>query len=154
MPRLPAMDSWPSCRTWATGTRRGLDRRHRVPFTTVAERLRPESLFDRFVAYRESLGMEVLPLTGATHLFLTAPAAGTGRMICLLGDRDLTANGAEVSFFGLPARMPAGPAALALTAGSPLMPVSLWYEGPVMHIRMHPYVQPPARARATRRLRR
>ena len=32
-----------------------------VPFTTVAERLRPESLYDRFVAYRESLGMEVVP---------------------------------------------------------------------------------------------
>ena len=39
---------------------------HGVPFTTVAERLKPESLFDRFVAYRESLGMEVLPLTGGS----------------------------------------------------------------------------------------
>ena len=37
---------------------------HGVPFSTVAERLKPESLYERFVAYRESLGMEVLPLTG------------------------------------------------------------------------------------------
>src|ERR1017187_2721776 len=40
-----------------------IDRYHR-PFTTVAERLRPASLFDRFVAYRQSIGMEVLALTG------------------------------------------------------------------------------------------
>ena len=32
--------------------------------TTVAERLKPESLYEKFVAYRESLGMEILPLTG------------------------------------------------------------------------------------------
>ena len=37
---------------------------HGAPLTTVAERLKPESLYERFVAYRESLGMEVLPLTG------------------------------------------------------------------------------------------
>jgi KDO2-lipid IV(A) lauroyltransferase len=134
---LPHMGNWDQAGAWIAATG--------VPFTTVAERLRPESLFDRFVAYRESLGMEVLPLTGGDSPFLTLRRRlGEGRMICLLGDRDLTANGAEVSFFGLPARMPAGPAALALTAGSPLMPVSLWYEGPVMHIRMHPYVQPPS----------
>ena len=33
-------------------------------FTTVNERLKPESLYSRFIAYRESLGFEMLPLTG------------------------------------------------------------------------------------------
>src|SRR5438309_1954397 len=33
-------------------------------FTTVNERLKPESLYNRFIAYRESLGFEMLPLTG------------------------------------------------------------------------------------------
>jgi lauroyl/myristoyl acyltransferase len=43
-------------------------------FTTVAERLKPESLYRRFLEYRESLGFEVLPLTGAA-----GPAtSGTG----------------------------------------------------------------------------
>ena len=32
--------------------------------TTVAERLRPEELYLRFLAFRESLGMEILPLGG------------------------------------------------------------------------------------------
>jgi phosphatidylinositol dimannoside acyltransferase len=134
---LPHMGNWDHAGAWIAATG--------VPFTTVVERLRPEALYDRFVAYRESLGMEVVPLTGGDSPFLTLRRRlGEGRMICLLGDRDLTAAGVEVSFFGEPARMPAGPAALSLAAGSPLMPVSLWYEGPVMHLRMHPYVAPPA----------
>lgn len=34
------------------------------PPTVVAGRLRPESLFQRFVRFRESLGFEIIPLTG------------------------------------------------------------------------------------------
>ena len=59
-----AAPSW-RCRTAATGTSPGCGWCQRgYPFTTVAERLKPESLYDQFVAYRESLGMRVLPLTG------------------------------------------------------------------------------------------
>jgi len=34
--------------------------------TVVAERLQPESLFRRFVRFREGLGFEIVPLTGGT----------------------------------------------------------------------------------------
>jgi lauroyl/myristoyl acyltransferase len=100
-----------------------------MPFTTVAERLRPESLFDRFVAFRESLGMEVLPLTGGdSGPYRTLRARlEAGGMLCLLADRDLTSSGTPVQFFGETARMPAGPAALALDTDSVLLPVTLWY---------------------------
>jgi KDO2-lipid IV(A) lauroyltransferase len=97
---------------------------------TVAERLRPESLFDQFVAYRQSLGMEILPLTGGP-----AGAGGPsqilkdrlrqGALVCLLADRDLSASGVPVNFFGEPTRMPAGPALLAATTGAALLPVHL-----------------------------
>jgi lauroyl/myristoyl acyltransferase len=135
---LPHMGNWDQAGAWIVG--RG------ASFTTVAERLRPESLFDRFVAYRESLGMEVLPLTGgAVSTFSTLAARlRAGGFICLLGDRDLTASGIEVDFFGEPARFPGGPAALALATGAALMPATLWYEGDQMHIRMHPLIEPPA----------
>ena len=43
--------------------------------TTVAERLKPAALFDDFVAYRESLGFEVLPLTGGPT---RRPCSGSG----------------------------------------------------------------------------
>lgn len=102
-----------------------------VPLTTVAERLRPESLYDRFVAYRTGLGMEVLPATGGDGgVFETLAARlAEGRLVCLVADRDLTASGVEVEFFGRPARFPAGPAALAARTGAALLPVTLWYEG-------------------------
>ncbi|MFD0777039.1 phosphatidylinositol mannoside acyltransferase, partial [Streptomonospora algeriensis] len=104
---LPHMGNWDLAGAWVT--------RYGIPVTTVAERLKPESLFERFVAFREGLGIEVLPLTGgSTHSFgVLARRLRQGRLVCLLADRDLTATGVEVAFFGEPARLPAGPAALA-----------------------------------------
>ena len=101
-----------------------------MPFTTVAERLQPESLFERFVAFRESLGMEVVPLTGGRAAAVSAcspSGSRSGGVLCLLADRDLTATGIDVDFFGSAARMPAGPAALAHDTGAALLPVTLWY---------------------------
>jgi phosphatidylinositol dimannoside acyltransferase len=118
-----------------------------APLTTVAERLKPESLFDRFVEYRKSLGMEVLPL-GDLHVFgVLAQRLRAGRLVCLLGDRDLTASGAEVLFFGERAKMPAGPAVLALQTGAALLPVTLRYTPDGVHARFHPEVTPPEAAR-------
>jgi KDO2-lipid IV(A) lauroyltransferase len=118
---LPHMGNWDVAAIWLVG--RG------YPFTTVAERLKPDSLFDRFVAYRESLGMEVLPLTGgaAPPAEALASRLRRGRPVCLVADRDLSRNGVEVRFFGETARMPGGPALLAATTGAALLPVSLWF---------------------------
>jgi KDO2-lipid IV(A) lauroyltransferase len=111
--------------------------------------LRPESLFDRFVAFRESLGMEVLPLTGGTSApYRTLRARlQAGGMLCLLADRDLTSTGIPVQFFGETARMPAGPAALALETDALLLPVTLWYPedgAPGWRGCVHEAVRPPA----------
>jgi KDO2-lipid IV(A) lauroyltransferase len=118
---LPHMGNWDHAGAWLAGTG--------VPFTTVAERLEPASLFERFVAFRESLGMEVIPLTGGERppYELLAERLRGGGALCLLGDRDLTSTGIEVDFFGAPARMPAGPAALAHDTGAALLPVTLTY---------------------------
>jgi KDO2-lipid IV(A) lauroyltransferase len=96
-----------------------------APFMTVAERLKPESLYNRFLAYRESLGMRVVPLTGGER-----PSSAVlrdwlteGRSVCLLMDRDLGASGVPVSFFGRPTTMPGGPALLAAQTGASLHPV-------------------------------
>ncbi len=118
-----------------------------APFTTVMERLRPESLYDRFVAYRESLGMEVLAATGGEGGVFETLAARleAGRLVCLVADRDLTAGGVEVEFFGRPARFPAGPAVLALRTGAVLRPVTLWYEGDYWGARVHEEIPVPER---------
>jgi KDO2-lipid IV(A) lauroyltransferase len=62
-----------------------------------------------------------------------------------VADRDLSASGVEVKFFGETARMPAGPALLAQQTGALLLPVTLWYDGtPVMRGRVHPPIEVPA----------
>ncbi|MFF5789643.1 phosphatidylinositol mannoside acyltransferase [Streptomyces sp. NPDC012693] len=140
---LPHLANWDLAGVWVTRTLG-------VPFTTVAERLKPETLYDRFVAYRESLGMEVLPHTGGAAFGTLARRLRAGGLVCLVADRDLSSSGTEVTFFGEKTRMPGGPAMLALQTGALLMPATLWYdETPVMKGRIHPPVDvPPSGTRA------
>ncbi|WP_049570021.1 phosphatidylinositol mannoside acyltransferase [Streptomyces sp. SBT349] len=134
---LPHMANWDLAGAWLVT---GLG----TEFATVVERLRPERLFDRFVAYRESLGMEVLPHTGAASFGRLARRLRDGGLVALVADRDLSASGVEVTFFGETARMPGGPALLAQQTGALLLPVTLWYdETPVMKGRIHPPVPVP-----------
>jgi phosphatidylinositol dimannoside acyltransferase len=99
--------------------------------TVVVERLRPESVYDRFVAFREGFGLEVLPASGGTSSAFTtlAQRLQAGKTVGLLCDRDVTGRGMEVEFFGEKARMMGGAAALAVRTGAALMPVVLWFEG-------------------------
>jgi phosphatidylinositol dimannoside acyltransferase len=115
------------------------------PFTTVAQPLRPKELFDRFVAFREGLGMEVLAFGAPGVYEQLCDRLRTGGTVCLIADRDLSVTGVEVDFFGEPARMPAGPAALAIDTGAALLPVTLWYEDDCSVGRIHPQVPVPAR---------
>ncbi|KLJ04445.1 phosphatidylinositol mannoside acyltransferase [Streptomyces albidoflavus] len=134
---LPHLGNWDLAGAWVT-------RNLGVPFTTVAERLKPETLYDRFVAYREGLGMEVLPHTGGSAFGTLARRLRAGGLVCLVADRDLSASGVEVKFFGDAARMPAGPAILAQQTGALLLPVTLWFDAtPVMKGRVHPPVEVP-----------
>ncbi|MEU1531618.1 phosphatidylinositol mannoside acyltransferase [Streptomyces fagopyri] len=134
---LPHMGNWDLAGAWVTTELE-------TPFTTVAERLKPESLYDRFVAYREGLGMEVLPHSGGTAFGTLARRLRDGGLVCLVAERDLSASGVEVKFFGEATRMPAGPALLAQQTGALLLPVTLWYDdSPVMRGRVHPPVEVP-----------
>ncbi|MGW5212571.1 phosphatidylinositol mannoside acyltransferase [Streptomyces sp. NPDC004051] len=134
---LPHLANWDLAGAWATA---GLG----IPFTTVAERLKPETLYDRFVAYREGLGMEVLPHNGGSAFGTLARRLRDGGLVCLVADRDLSASGVEVDFFGETARMPAGPALLAQQTGALLLPATLWYDdSPVMRGQVHPPVAIP-----------
>ncbi|MEU4389851.1 phosphatidylinositol mannoside acyltransferase [Kribbella sp. NPDC023855] len=128
---LPHLANYDHAGAWAGRTG--------MPVSTVAERLRPESLFDRFVAYRAKLGMEVLPLTGSDeHVFgVLAQRLRAGGFVCLVADRDLSERGVPVKFFGRQSRMPAGPAALSVRTGAPLIPATLHYDGPDLVITFH-----------------
>ncbi len=114
---LPHSGNWDAAGVWLVDWLGG-------PFTTVAERLRPESLYRRFLAYRESLGIRVLPLTGGERpsSAVLREELAAGGFTCLLTDRDLGPGGVPVEFFGRPATMPAGPALLAAQTGAALHP--------------------------------
>jgi phosphatidylinositol dimannoside acyltransferase len=118
---LPHMGNWDQAGAWIIAKGAG-------SFTTVAERIKPESVYERFVAFREGLGMEVLPASGGAKPYgILARRLRAGKVVCLPCDRDVTGHGIEVDFFGEKARMMAGPAALAAQTGAALMPAVLWF---------------------------
>jgi lauroyl/myristoyl acyltransferase len=121
-----------------------------MPITTVAERLKPEAIYRRFLAFREGLGMEILPLTGGDQpvLDVLAERLRAGTVVPLLADRDFSARGVEVAFFGQRTKMPAGPAILAIRTGAPLHVVDMFYEpsGPVGRMSAQIPVPDPASA--------
>jgi lauroyl/myristoyl acyltransferase len=114
--------------------------------TVVAERLKPESVYDRFVAFREGLGVEVLPASGgmSSAFGILAQRLRAGKTVGLVCDRDVTGRGMEVEFFGEKARMMGGAAALAVQTGAALVPVILWFEGDGWGAHIHEEIPVPA----------
>ena len=134
---LPHSGNWDAAGIWLVHTH--------GPFATVAERLKPESVFDRFVAYRESIGMEVIALTGGERTPVTVLSErlrGNG-LVCLLADRDLSRGGIEVDFFGERARMPGGPAMLAATTEAALLPTHHYFDGDMWGLTIDPAIEIP-----------
>ena len=108
---LPHMGDFELTGKWIIGYGAG-------SFTTVAERLKPDAVFQMFLDFRQGLGMEVLPTTGGPHPFgVMAQRLRAGKLVCLVADRDLSDTGVEVDFFGEKALFPAGPASLAVQTG-------------------------------------
>lgn len=112
-----------------------------VRLVTVAERLKPEKLFLKFLSYRQSIGMEVLPLDGRVLDTLTQ-RLNEGALVALVADRDLSRSGININFFGGPARMPAGPALLALKTKAPLITAFVSYTDDGIHIEFNTVVLP------------
>lgn len=93
-----------------------------MPVTTVAEQL-PGPDFAAFLAFREGLGMQVLSHRDPAVIGELIGAVRAGRLVCLLGDRDLAGSGLAVSWAGQRVTMPAGPALVARRTGAALVPV-------------------------------
>lgn len=119
---LPHLANWDWAGAWAA--------RHFGSLCTVAERLRPEGVFQRFLEARQSRGITLMPLTGegGTYEFLREHIV-QGRLVALLGDRDVAKSGMGNQFFGHRASLPIGAALLALDTGRPLFTCAPWYDG-------------------------
>ena len=98
-----------------------------IPLTTVAEHIKPEKLFRKFLEYRTAIGMEVLDLDSRSIAVLSQRLR-SGKLVALVADRDLSKNGIPVNFFGTGGQMPAGPALLAIQTGADLITAFVKYE--------------------------
>jgi phosphatidylinositol dimannoside acyltransferase len=136
---LPHMGNYDAAGAWLIAEGAG-------SAAVVAERVKPESVYDRFVAFREGLGMEVLPASGGAGgaFSILAERLRAGKLAGLVCDRDVTGRGMEVEFFGEKARMMGGAAALAVQTGAALMPVILWFEGEGWGAHIHEEIPVPA----------
>jgi KDO2-lipid IV(A) lauroyltransferase len=132
---LPHSGNWDAAGVWFIDWLNG-------PFMTVAERLEPESLYRRFLEYRESLGFRVVPLTGGPRPSseVLREWLADGRSACLLVDRNLGTGGVPVTFFGRPAAMPGGAALLAAQTGAALVPVVCQFTDRGWRLVFHPAV--------------
>ena len=97
-----------------------------ITLTAVVEKLKPEAIFKKFLAYRESIGIEAISHKEKTIPILTERLQA-GKLIALVADRDMSRNGIEVNFFGKTSKMPSGPAILAIKTGAPLITAYVRY---------------------------
>ena len=97
-----------------------------ITLTAVVEKLKPEAIFKKFLAYRESIGIEAISHKEKTIPILT-DRLQAGKLIALVADRDMSRNGVEVNFFGKTSKMPSGPAILAIKTGAPLITAYVGY---------------------------
>jgi lauroyl/myristoyl acyltransferase len=95
-----------------------------VPMETIPD---PE-LQRYFVRTRGKVGLRIVGLREARRDL--SAALRRGEPVGLVGDRDLTGGGLEVRLFGAPAKLPIGPALLAIESGAPVYVVAVRRAGP------------------------
>lgn len=127
---IPHLGGWEWAAFWLT-------RIARVGVTAVVEALEPREMFEWFVDFRRSLGMNIVPL-GPEAAAQVTTAVRRRDIVCLLADRDIAGTGAEVEFFGERTTLPSGPALLAFRTGAPLIPVAVYFRGRGIHTVVKP----------------
>ncbi len=110
----------------------------------LAEVLRPQPLFDRIVAARNRLGVQVIPIDvasmrtgdsdtarrlGASALRDVYRVLRANGMVAMALDRDLAGSGEPMPFFGAPVPIPIGVVEIAIRTGAAIVPIVLLREG-------------------------
>lgn len=129
---LPHMGNWDHAAAWAAQTH--------APVLTIAERLKPESLFRKFLAYRTSLGMTIYAHDAPGHIAQLTDALRGGALVALLVDRDFSRRGVPVTLLGEATTFAAAPLKMAQDSGATVLPAALWREGTRLHVTFFPSV--------------
>jgi KDO2-lipid IV(A) lauroyltransferase len=94
------------------------------PVTAPMETIADPELQRLLRRARESGGVRTVDLSLARREL--RGALGRGEGVAIVADRDIAGGGTEVPFFGLPARLPVGPALLAVESGADLYMGAVW----------------------------
>ena len=105
---------------WAT---RKIGRQITAPMETIGD----PDLQSYFERSRRGTGLNVIPVEKAATVLRATLAAGGA--IGLVADRPVGGSGTPVELFGAPARLPFGPAVLALESGAPVWLIATRREG-------------------------
>src|SRR2546428_5087131 len=89
----------------------------------VTEELPGNGLNQVVIRARERIGMHVIPLASSGAVRAILRALARNEVVALASDLYRGEHGVPVTFFGRPLAFPAGPAAIALKTGAPLVPV-------------------------------
>lgn len=97
-----------------------------INLSTVAEKLKPEAIFLKFLEHRQSIGIEVLH-TEQKVMPTLLDRLNEGKLVALVADRDLSKSGVEVDFLNGTAKMPSGPARLILNSKAAFISAYITY---------------------------
>ena len=94
-----------------------------LPVSGPMEQVGNPVMRDYFARTRGALGMELLPIRGVAPVLLER--LRRGEAVALVADRVIGGTGTRVDLFGSPARLPAGPAVLAIETGAPMYAMAI-----------------------------
>jgi KDO2-lipid IV(A) lauroyltransferase len=93
------------------------------------EEIKPRELYDFMAARRGAgQGVEMIPLSRARRRMVES--LRDGGIVAIVADRDLRGDGIAVEIFGHSTTLPAGPAALSIMTGRPLVLTACTREAP------------------------
>jgi phosphatidylinositol dimannoside acyltransferase len=131
---LPHLGNWEPAAL--SGQRAGIE------ILAVAERLRNRLLTNWFTSLRSQFGITIV-LAGRGSMKKIEEGIARGAAVSLLCDRDLSGRGIKTEFFGEETTLPAGPAALALRTGAPLLLAASYFTPTGHHLVLQRLDLPP-----------
>jgi lauroyl/myristoyl acyltransferase len=122
-----------------------------IPVVGPMETVANPALASYFERSRAALGVRLLPLAGAAAELRAALARGEG--VGMVADRVIGGQGARVELFGAPARLPIGPAVLAVESTVPMHVLALRRGRPGHWIGRMEVIEPPMAGTRKQRVR-
>ncbi len=94
--------------------------------TIPVENLKDQRMLDLMLTLRRSHGVHFLPLGGSAPMRAILQALRNNKIVLITADRAVQGERVEMPFFGTPAALPSGPAALATRTGATVVGAFGW----------------------------